>query len=271
MTARIGRPPTYAVRSGFFDAITPDSAYVVGLLQADGSNQCDRGIVCITLKLSDAPILDRLSSLFGGGRPLRYDGHGNPKLMVQNRALSDGLAQWGVISPKTHTASTHPALLGHRDYWRGVIDGDGSLCVGADGRRFLALVGSRSICDQWLAFAQTNGCGARVSVRPHKRIFSVHLSGKDATHLAGVLYGDARIALARKAAVARTWAADPRQHGPRPRPDRPAAEESSAGMRQETAPTAAVTAARAILSGPPASAHQRRARAVGAPLCWQTR
>lgn len=205
-TARIGRPPIYGVTSGYFDALTPDVAYVIGLLQADGSNQRGRGIVCITLKASDAPLLSAVSERMAGGRPLRPDRYGNPKLMVQHRPLSDGLARWGVVSPKTHTASTHPALLMDRDYWRGVIDGDGSLCVGADGRRFLTLVGAEAICGQFLAFARAHGAGLRVSVRPHKRIYSVHLSGPQAVAIAQVLYQDAGLALDRKRAVADSWA-----------------------------------------------------------------
>lgn len=207
MTAVIGRPPTYAVRPDWFDTLTPDSAYTVGLYQADGANQRDRGVVTITLKISDADLLTELSFRFGGCRPLREDSRGNPRLMIQNRALSDGLAGWGVVSPKTHTASTHVALLDDRDYWRGVIDGDGSLCVGVDGRRFLTLVGSRPICDQWLAFARSRGTGMKVNVRPHKSIYSVHLSGWQAVEIAAVLYDGAGLALARKLAVARSWGA----------------------------------------------------------------
>ncbi len=205
LRTRLGRPRLYSLNDGYFNDLSPEVAYVIGLMQADGSNQVERGIVCITLKASDAPLLNAVSARMAGGRPLRYDGGGNPKLGVQNRALSDGLARWGVVSPKTHTASTHPALLNDRDYWRGVIDGDGSLCVGADGRRFLTLVGSQPICSQWLAFAQTCEVGQRVNVRPHKRIFSVHLSGRQAEVMARVLYRDAVLALPRKLEVARSW------------------------------------------------------------------
>lgn len=203
--ARMGRPRTYPVTPGFFDVFTPDAAYTVGLMQADGSNQRDRGIMCITLKKSDAALLDALSARMGGGRPLRFDGYGNPKLLIQNRGLSDGLARWGVVSPKTYTASTHPGLLDDRDYWRGVIDGDGSLCIGADGRRFLTLVGTQPICTQFLAFARSHGAGERVSVRPHKSIWSVHLSGRGAETMARVLYRGAGLALERKRDVARSW------------------------------------------------------------------
>lgn len=203
--SRMGRPRVYPVNPGYFDALTPNGAYIVGLLQADGSNQRGRGIVCITLKRSDSGLLSAVADEMGASRPLCSDGHGNPKLMIQNRALSDGLARWGVVSPKTHTAATHPDLLRDRDYWRGLVDGDGSLCVDAGGRRLLSLVGAEAICGEFLSFARGHGAGLRVNVRPHRRIFSVHLSGREAETVARVLYADAGLALARKREVARSW------------------------------------------------------------------
>lgn len=205
LRSRMGRPRKYPVNPAFFDILTEDVAYVVGLMQADGSNQVERGTVCITLKASDAGLLDEVARTMGAVRPLTTDQHGAKRFLVQSHDLSDGLARWGVVSPKTHTASTHTGLLGNRDYWRGVVDGDGSLCVGADGRRFLTLVGARPVCDQFLAFARIHGTGARVSVRPHKRIWSVHLSGQAAVVLACVLYHGAGLALERKRNVARAW------------------------------------------------------------------
>lgn len=202
---RIGRPPTYAVRSDYFGVLTPDSAYVVGLMQADGSNQRDRGSVRITLKRSDSALLAAISDRMAGGRPLRFDGYGNPTLAVQNRPLSDGLAAWGVVSPKTHTASTHPALLLDRDYWRGVVDGDGTLCDTAEHRKILALVGTRAICEQFLAFCRHHGAGLRCNVHPNRSICTVKVSGADAVRVANALYLGAGLALDRKRATAARW------------------------------------------------------------------
>lgn len=204
--AGMGRPRVHPVNPSFFDVLTEDAAYVVGLMQADGSNQTDRGTVCVTLKASDEALLVAVASAMGATRPLTTDQYGARRFLVQNRALSDGLARWGVVSPKTHTATTHPHLLGNRDYWRGVIDGDGSLCVAADGRRFLTLVGSRFMCAEFLTFARSHGAGSRVSVRPHSGIWSVHLSARgDPETVARVLYAGAGLALARKLEVARSW------------------------------------------------------------------
>lgn len=202
---RMGRPRTYPVNEDYFETFTPNMAYIVGLLQADGSNQVGRGVVRITLKLSDQAILHNIANEMGASRPLIMDVYGNPGLFIQNRALSDGLARWGVISPKTHTASTHPMLRGNRHYWRGVIDGDGTLCTTAGRRHILALVGSKAVCSEFLAFCQARGTGRRVNVIAHKSIYSVHLSGKDARIIANVLYKGNSLTLRRKYATAQAW------------------------------------------------------------------
>src|SRR5260370_42181273 len=111
------------------------------------------------------------------------------------------LQRWGIQSPKSHTASTHPALLLDKDYWRGIIDGDGTLCVSSSGQKILALVGSQPICNEFLAFCRHHACGLGVTVRPHKHIFSVRLSGKEAVTVASILYEGADLALDRKRAI----------------------------------------------------------------------
>jgi hypothetical protein len=109
------------------------------------------------------------------------------------------------VSPKTYTASTDRRLLLDVDYWRGVMDGDGTLCDTADGRRILALVGSRPICDEFLTFCRAHGVGRRVAVHANRSIWTAKVSGAEATLMARLLYGQPGLALARKAAVAARW------------------------------------------------------------------
>lgn len=178
-----------------------------GLMQSDGTNQLERWKIQITLKESDSDLLHDVARVMEAPRILRKNRVGGVRLDIYSKQASRGLASWGVVSPKSHTASTHPDMLGDRDYWRGVIDGDGTLCEAADGRHLLALVGSRPICDQFLAFCRTKGCGARRSVTPHKAIWSTGLSGTEARTMAAVLYQDAEIALHRKRVTAERWIA----------------------------------------------------------------
>jgi hypothetical protein len=186
-------------------------AYVVGLFQADGANQVSRRRLTIKLKASDSAHLSAVASAMRAPRPLVPSLLGGVEFAVYSRRLSAGLASWGVVSPKTHTASTDPRLLFDVDYWRGVMDGDGTLCDTADGRRILALVGSRPVCDQFLAFCRAYGTGRRVNVHANRSIWTAKVSGSEAVTMARLLYGQPGLALPRKAAIAARWLAETRK------------------------------------------------------------
>lgn len=205
---RMGRPRMWPVNESFFDLLTPNVAYVIGLWQADGSNQVRRGAICITLRASDAGHLTAVAEEMGASRPLAADANGGRRLYICNQKLSEGLARWGIVSPKTFTASTDPRLQMNPDYWRGVVDGDGTLCVTADGRRILALVGSEQICHQFLWFCRAHGCGKRANVHPNRSIWTAKVSDSQALRMALVMYDRPGLALPRKAATAYQWRAD---------------------------------------------------------------
>jgi hypothetical protein len=207
LRSRMGRRRSYPVDPDFFASWSPVVAYVVGLFQADGSNQVERGTVCITLKASDGPHLEALAREMGAVRPLIPNRAGGLTFSVQNRRLSQGLADWGVVSPKTFTASTDTRLLADADYWRGVVDGDGTVCEAADGRRILSLVGTEAMCAQFLEFCRVHSCGLRASVHRNRSIWTAKVSGDEASVMASVLYDRPGLALPRKAAVARRWRA----------------------------------------------------------------
>ena len=89
-----------------------------------------------------------------------------------------------------------------RDFWRGVVDGDGSLGLLASGYAYFGLVGSRRLLEAFLVFLQSNGLGARMTIRPDKTIFQVATAGHIAERIVSFLYENATVALDRKAASA---------------------------------------------------------------------
>lgn len=206
----LGAPRKYPLNEGFFDIRTPEMAYVVGLFQSDGHNDPTRYRMSISLKYSDRALLEAVSECVGSGRPLEHvvgRSTDNACLALNSRKMSEGLASWGVVSPKSHSASTDSRLLNDHDYWRGVVDGDGSLCVAATGTRILSLVGSYSLCSEWLEFVRSHGHGRNVNVNRHRTIWSVQIRNSAAIHMAGVLYDGASLALERKRRVSDEWSA----------------------------------------------------------------
>lgn len=221
MSARIGRPRTHSLNEGYFDTLTPRSAYFLGLVQADGGVNRRTNNLRVSLKGSDADLLRIFAREleYDGPLPeyLNFDRYPAVLLSVYSLHMTNTLVnQWGIVSPKVYTASTHPDLLYDRDYWRGVIDGDGSLSEDGN-RRSLSLVGSRMMCDQFLSLLQTHGLGARISVKQHKNIYRVRLGSYGESCMAAkILYEDAEIALERKAAIAARWMTSALMHSLRP-------------------------------------------------------
>lgn len=196
----------HPINESYFNLRTPSMAYVVGFMQADGYNNVSLGQIRITLKTSDASHLTAIAEEMGADRPLFPDVLGNPTLAIYSKRLSVGLAQWGVASPKSHTASTHPDMLNDRDYWRGIVDGDGSLCEGSKGR-VLELVGSDAICGQFLDFCRARGARTKSRIHRSRGIWSVALPRDDSVRIASVLYKGAILALRRKQVIADRWIA----------------------------------------------------------------
>ncbi|MFI2708629.1 hypothetical protein ACH495_00650 [Micromonospora sp. NPDC018662] len=94
-----------------------------------------------------------------------------------------------------------------RDFWRGVVDGDGSLGIyqrpapSTASLAQLRVAGRRHLLEAFVGFLEREGI-VGLSVRPHRSIFNVGTTCGPAERIAKLLYEDAVIALARKAEIA---------------------------------------------------------------------
>lgn len=202
----MGRPRLYTLNQDYFEQLTDNSAYIIGLIMADGTIRPDR--FSISAKRSDAHFLSCIASEIGSNRPIQHVSHkyGEVSRMVVNSSkMSARLAHYGIHSPRTWTARTHPELFLNRHYWRGVIDGDGSLCNGKRGANIIRLVGAEAICSDFLIFCRVNGIAKFANVCRHKTIFTVCLNGREALQMASILYEKAELYLPRKKEIFDRW------------------------------------------------------------------
>jgi hypothetical protein len=115
--------------------------------------------------------------------------------------LAQVAAMYGVTSRLSDTE-----LAASRDFWRGVVDGDGSMGVYVRPKSTtplpqFRLVGQRRRLDAFADFLVANGISG-LSVRPHKSIYSIGTTCRPAQRIAALLNGGAAVALRRKAAMA---------------------------------------------------------------------
>ncbi len=196
------------------------SAYFVGLLMADGNVHEAKGTMVISLKLSgdDDCMVSEFRDFLGSNQPLQYVPAGEQSFMgsakkyhiqertylsVASKQIAADLERYGVIPRKSLVARVN-LLENNRHFWRGLIDGNGSLSIRTHARCTLpviSLVGSQSIVNQFLTYVRTlveTDC----NLLPAKSVWRLCLQSQAAAVVVRELYGDCTIALPRKKAAA---------------------------------------------------------------------
>jgi hypothetical protein len=201
-----------------FDVIGEASAYWAGLLMADGDvrfRSPTAAYVRVRLTANDREHVEQFRQFLGTSVPATFE-RKKPHDGYQSRAtcgvvvcslrLATALGRLGVVQNKTMAACASEMVTGNRHFWRGVVDGDGSMGAYPTGHSnlypALSLVGARPLVGQFLEFAKTVSPGCAATVRPHRSIWGVSLVGSHGYRLIAHLYGDCSVALKRKALLA---------------------------------------------------------------------
>lgn len=212
-----------------FDVLTPDAAYWIGFLMADGS-VTDGNTIALVLSEKDTSHLEKFKQFLGASNKIvtgiinRYSTNckesRGARFAVRSKNLCKVLNKYGVTQNKSATARASEQIAGNRDFWRGVVDGDGYIALQYRRSYFnahprinawskprvdarLELVGSEPLLNQFKTFVESIIPSADITVRPHKNIFRVGLGGKTAEILIATLYKDASEGLDRKVNAAR--------------------------------------------------------------------
>jgi len=195
-----------------FDTITEESAYWAGFLMADGSivsreRWSGNPTVSLVLSARDEDHVIAFRSFLGSGHAIihinDFSKRGTPRafrrLCVSSTHLVNSLARFGVVPRKTFR--TKALLLEkNKDFWRGIIDGDGSIGF-TRGLPRLRLAGSKKLLQQFSEYAHAI-YKHNATVRPRRTIFLFGIAGRPALSVITHLYADCAIALPRKLAIA---------------------------------------------------------------------
>lgn len=149
----------YKRNSHYFDSIdTPNKAYILGLIYADGNNHRKHGTITIQLQSRDCQLLERIKDELEYEGPLRlqrlHDKHPNLQnqyyLSITDQYMSDQLERLGVVNAKS-LKLTFPEFLPqdlYRDFWRGYFDGDGCIyCYEKQKKYSTCTVGTLDMCE----------------------------------------------------------------------------------------------------------------------------
>ncbi len=204
----------YSLNHAAFDDPGPDARYWIGYLMADGNVfENGRGRL-ITLLSDDIEHIDKFRSFLKSSHPIRFrlrklTGRRSAVLAFSSRQIAIALARFGVVERKSLTAKVIGGLEMDRDFWRGVIDGDGSIGHTGPQKGYphlqypcVQLTGSRMIVEQFLAFVRSISPDCRCSPRHSRSVFCCGVAGRHATATLRRLYGGCTVALDRKNAKA---------------------------------------------------------------------
>lgn len=138
----MGRPYNVREYSNYFNAIdTPEKAYILGILYADGCNSTEMRTISLTLKEEDLNILLKIKSNMNFPQEIKflkrsaeknntgYQRKDMYKLVVTDKQISEDLVKWGCVKAKTFKLKfpffLQKSLIRH--FIRGVFDGDGCI------------------------------------------------------------------------------------------------------------------------------------------------
>ena len=219
---RSNRGRKYFFDEHYFDNIdTPNKAYILGLLYADGYNSMDKYTVRIQLQYTDKSILEMIRKELRYEKPLKYikcsdkissNGFVSKdmyQLEFYSKHMCETLSKYGMVQNKSLILE-FPNFLDEKLYphfIRGYYDGDGSLCnhYTKNGwfQSLLTITSTESFCIKCLEiirkFSGITG-GGIYDASSHNGITKViSISGTNQTKkLLTWLYEDAELFLERK-------------------------------------------------------------------------
>jgi len=206
----------YIINELCFDEINEESAYWIGFLMADGYISSAKNCVRLDLQQGDYKHIEKFKKFVGGNQKIYYiDRKSTPNsnkvfkhavFCFNSSHIVNVLTKYHFDSNKTLTAKTHNIFINNRDYFRGLIDGDGCLVMYRQGKyvKFqITLTGTLEICQSFNEFVHRiiNDL-PNTTIKKRKNIYEIVYSGRSAIKIIDLLYNNANIFLNRKKKIA---------------------------------------------------------------------
>ena len=205
----------YKLNENYFDEInTPNKAYILGFLYADGCNSMQKSTIHISLQEEDKQILEDMRKEIGSEKELEFIDNSNKhnfgytyknmwRLNMFSKHMCETLENIGMM-PNKSLKITFPnideSLYSH--FIRGVFDGDGCIHNSKGKTRHLcSIVGTYDLCNFLKEYFEKMGFSSHVrEASNHNGITAVfEIWKKDSVmQFLDFLYSDAEMYLERK-------------------------------------------------------------------------
>ena len=172
-----------------FETLTPTSSYILGLMYSDGNLSKDSNTFTIGLKKEDKYLLEVISKLVKNNTIVKESS--NAFIFYgTNKKIYNDLLHWGLYPNKSLTLTVHPDLVYNADFWRGMIDGDGSVSFSKKGLS-VNLCGTQDVCENFKAYCKSIGIVSNAKVRKiQKNLFAYSVWSNNAILLYKNIYSN---------------------------------------------------------------------------------
>ncbi|MFA6235137.1 MAG: LAGLIDADG family homing endonuclease [Bacteroidota bacterium] len=198
----------------WLDLTRPEISYLFGFLQADGhlaKGPGQKGRLRIELQARDGEILQRFAVLFPVHTCLKErtrdtnfkKNYSSISLTVYDLETRTALNQLGLPYGKKDTLVAPPKVpYSKSDYFRGLLDGDGSVGITANGLPFISWMTTSPVLAEGILDFIFEITGQTKTNNPNKRdhSFNIMVTNEKAQDLARFLYPEGCLALERKRA-----------------------------------------------------------------------
>jgi hypothetical protein len=201
----------YSFNENFFETIdSPEKAYIIGFIIADGSLNEKRVSLKISIHNKDKEILNRINIIMESDKKIYerfnrngFSSNGTPlcELVFTSPKITSDLIKLGIRSNKTFNCEIPKIkqhLLSH--FWRGMLDGDGHISISKRGKCTPSL--ETGICGNihmMNALSEyMTSLGIINKITKDKSIFRVRICAMRALKFLDYLYENDTISLIRK-------------------------------------------------------------------------
>lgn len=178
-----------------FDELSPEAFYWIGFLLADGNvhkTKMRSWQLCLGLAAKDSEHIEKFKKFLGCNKPLYFnEKNGGAFLIVYSNYLCERLAQFGMVPNKSKIVKIPEICKNNRDFWRGMVDGDGWVSVANN--YDVGLCGTYDTVKHFIDFI-----GRQVKIRQRTGCFEVRYGCGPAKRVAKILYQNSTIFLDRK-------------------------------------------------------------------------
>jgi len=193
------------------DLKKPEMSYLIGIFQTDGhlqSSSRNRGRLTIEISFKDRDLLPKLqkvipvnTTIYTRVRKTNFcTSYTSTTLNIFNLEFRNEIVKCGVPYGKKSNIIQPPIVkYSENDYWRGIIDGDGSLGFTTQGFPFISLVtASENLYLAFKKFLKKHDIDINLNRNKRDNVYNIMLNKEKAQLIVRLLYVNSTISLKRK-------------------------------------------------------------------------